>query len=396
MARRVAGLDIGGTSTKAVVVEHDALGVRLVASAQAPSRGVKGHAIVNLQEVAGAVARALGQATQAAGGGVDEVVCAVGGRHAQVVGTVGVTPVRSGVVGPRDLARVHASARDGLVGSQQAELHLLVHHYRVGSGSEVKSPLGMHGQRLEAWGRLVWAERTVLQNLSRCASLAGFEPGRFALGPLAAAQAVLLPEERDGSVCLIDVGGAATGFVAFVDGSPVHTGVVALGGDHLTYDLSDALRTPAGAAERLKREHGTAHETLASRDPVEVAGFGDGPARTVEQQVLCELLTPRVEELFGLVRRDLERAGAPVRPGFGFVLTGGGALLAGLELTAEEVLGSPVRRGAVHGVEGPAALLSDPRFAVALGLAVADDVTRLRHPPPMSERLRGWFAESFQ
>jgi cell division protein FtsA len=393
--RRVLGLDVGDGALKAVVVEHGEDGASVVAVDEEPSRGLRAHVVVDMELVTRAMARLVARVLESLGADVDEVVCGVSGRHAQMESTVGVAGVRSGMVDAGDLHRVHTSAREGLVPSGRAELHLLVHHYRLGPGAEVKSALGLHGRRLEAWGQLVSADRATLRNLERCARQAGFSINRFAQGSLAAAEACLSPEEREGSVCLLDIGASSTEVVSFVEGTPMHTAMVALGGDHLTQGIVDTLRTPLAAAERLKRQHGAAHMDLATDARLEVPCFGDGPARAVERRVLCELLTASVEELLGLVARELDRAGAPTRPPFGFVLTGGGSLLPGLELTAEELLGASVHRlpASIPGVVHPVA--RDPRYSVALGLALMQPGGLAKGAGNLGGRLRDWFEQSF-
>lgn len=393
--KRVLGLDVGDGAIKAVVVEHRDTGPQVVAVDEEPSRGLRAHVIVDMELVTRAMARLVGRVLENLGADVDEVVCGVSGRHAQMESTVGVTRVRSGLVDTSDLQRVHTSAREGFLAGERAELHLLVHHYRIGSGAEVKSALGMDGRRLEAWGHLVSAERSTLRNFERCARQAGFGINRFALGSLAAAESCLSPEERDGSVCLVDIGATSTEVVSFVDGTPVHTAMVAIGGDHLTQAIVDALRTPFAAAERLKRQYGAAHLDLATDLRLEVPGFGDGPARAIERRVLCELLVESVEELFGLVSREIDRGGAPARPQFGFVLTGGGSLLPGLELTAEEILGTNVHRLASHALAGTHAVATDPRFSVALGLATMTSDGLTARSGAIGSRLREWIENSF-
>lgn len=388
-----AGVDIGTRTTKVVVLERSDGVDRIVGVVEEPSLGIRAHAIVGLEEVAGVVDRVLARAEQCAGAPIDDVVCAVSGRHVELHATVGVTRVRSGIVSPADLDHVQRSARDGVLGPERSELHLLVHHYCVGASDEVTDPVGMHGRRLEAWGRIVSAEQTLLRNYERCFLRAGRGTPAFALGPLAAADALLSEEERDGSVCLVDIGASGTEVVAFAGGAPVHRAVVALGGDHLTQDLVDMLRTPFSAAERLKREHGSLAGTYRREERIDVPGFGDALPRSIERRVVGEAMLPRVEELFELVRRDLERAGAPLDPQFGFVLCGGGALLDGIDEFAAEILGANVRLASACLDPEGAPLADDPRFAVALGLARGRHGTR--RPRSLSGRFRDWIADSF-
>ncbi len=387
----IAGLDLGNRFVRAVMVEETGGERRPIASAQLPSRGIRAQQIVSMPEATEVVGAVLDGLVEQAGAEPDALVCAVGGRHASSTTTFGVAPVRSGIVTERDLSNVEASAREGVVPHDRSELHLLVDSYRVGANTEISRPVGMHGRRLELWGRLISAERNLLQNLERCVAASGRSVSQFGLGLLATADSFLLPEERDGSVVLLDIGASCTEVVAYSHGRPVHIGLVALGGDHLTADLVDALRTPFNAADRIKRDFGAVHESLATSDRIEMPSFGDGPTRAVEQRILCDVLTPRAEELLLLVLKELERAGIGGSPSFGFVLAGGGALLKGMKPLATELLGTNVRLATAIDTAAAPLLDTAPGFATALGLARGHTAYRRR----LTARFGDWFQSAF-
>jgi cell division protein FtsA len=189
------------------------------------------------------------------------------------------------------------------------------------------------------------------------------------LQPLASSEAVLSPEERELGVAMIDLGGGTTDLAIFSERSIRHTAVLPIGGQHLSTDIAFGLRTPQAEAEKIKIRHGVALASLAREgETIDVPCVGDRPPRPVARKQLAEIIEPRVEEMFDLVRREIARAGYEGVLAAGAVVTGGTSLLAGLPDLAERVLDLPVRRGTPSGVGGLRDIVSNPMYATGVGL----------------------------
>ena len=172
-------------------------------------------------------------------------------------------------------------------------------------------------------------------------------------------------------VALIDIGGGTTDIAIFVDGSVVHTAVIALGGNHLTSDIAQGLRTPKDEAERLKQKFGCSLTSLvAPHEEMDVPSVGGRPPRVLSRQILSEIIEARMEEILMLVRRELEVAGVMDRLHSGAVLTGGCTLLRGLTDLAEDIFELDVRRGDPTGVGGLTSVVQSPKFATGVGLVL--------------------------
>src|SRR5262249_52921904 len=162
----------------------------------------------------------------------------------------------------------------------------------------------------------------------------------------ASAKAVLHDDERELGVALIDIGGGTTDINIFADGAIVHTSVLSLGGNHITSDIAVGLRTPMADAEKIKQKHGCVLTRMINDgETVEVPSGGGRAPRVISRRILGEIIEPRVEEIFALVRRALAAAGYEDLLASGAVITGGTTILDGMPELAEEVLGVPVRRG---------------------------------------------------
>jgi cell division protein FtsA len=285
---------------------------------------------------------------------------------------------------------------------------VLPQEFLLDDQSGIANPVGMMGSRLEANVHIVTANATSIQNLVTCANRAGVEIRDTVLEQLASAEAVLSHDEKELGVALIDIGGGTADLAIFERGSIWHTYVLPAGGEHFTNDLAVGLRTPIPDAERLKLEHGCALATMVEGDEgIEVPSVGGRPSRRLSRQVMSEILQPRAEEIFTLLRDEVVRAGFDRHLNAGVVLVGGGSLLPGMVDVAEQVFDLPVRLGRPGEVSGVPEERNGPRHATALGLALyAARYRPTRHRPlipgvtvgalgSLTGQVRRWFQGMF-
>jgi len=357
----VVGLDAGTYKTTAVVAETGPQGAQIVGIGAAPSEGIRKGTIVNIEAAVRAMRKAVEEARLMAGCELHAVFAGVAGAQIQSFNSHGMAVVKNREVSSADVASVVDAARAVALPVDRQILHVLPQEFAIDGQNGVKDPVGMWGVRLEAEVHIVTASVTGIQNMVRCCERAGLHVRDLFLPALAAAEAVLGPEEKELGVALIDMGGGTTDVVVFHDGVVRHTAVLAVGGHHFTNDIAVGLRTPLGEAEKIKQRHGCAlSELLSGEEEVEVPGVGGRTPRVISRQELGAIIQPRAEEVFTLVRRELSEACPPEALGSGAVLTGGGAIMDGMPQLAERVLRMPVRRGAPIHV-GVAVLSCTPR-----------------------------------
>jgi len=374
MAKRtlIAGLDLGTSKTTVLVGSVGDGGVDVVGLGTAPSRGLRKGVIVHLDSTVSAIRKAVDEAEAMAGCEVRQVVASISGAHVRGVTSHGVVAVRNGEVSASDVERVLDAARAVALPADREVLHVLPQEFIIDDQEGIREPLGMAGVRLEAKVHIVTAQASALQNVLKCCRKAGLTVADIVLEPLAAADAALTPEEKDLGVALVDVGCGTTDVMLFHGGAVRHTAVLPLGGAHLTNDIAAGLRTPTAEAEKIKQRFGCARASkVPAHTSIEVPSVGDREPRVLSRHILCEIIEPRVEEIFTLVSREIIRSGFEGSLASGVVLTGGTALLASVTEVAEQALRLPVRIGIPQHVTSLADLVATPAHAAPIGLVIA-------------------------
>jgi cell division protein FtsA len=302
--------------------------------------------------------------------------------------------------------RVIDAAKAVAIPADQKILHVLPQEYIIDAQEGIRDPIGMSGVRLEAKVHIVTGADSAAQNIVKCVQRCGLTVDDIVLEQLASSYAVLTEDEKDLGVCVVDIGGGTTDIAVFGGGAIRHTAVIPIAGDQITNDIAVSMRTPTQYAEDIKIKYACALSQLANPDEtIEVPSVGDRPPRRLARQTLAEIVEPRYEELFGLIRDELRRAGLEEQVATGIVLTGGSAKMEGAIELAEEVFHMPVRLGVPQFVTGLADVVSNPIHATGVGLLLYAkshlDGQRVSRPlleggvKNVFERMKAWFQGNF-
>jgi len=367
----VVGLDIGTTKICAIVAEVSGEGVvNIVGVGSSPSRGLRKGVVVDIESTVESIKKAVDDAALMAGAEINSVWTGIAGSHISGVRSRGVVALKKQEVTRADVQRaVEAAHSRAVLEPDRRLLHVIPREFIVDDQDGIHEPLGMSGARLEVDVHIITGAVTSAQNIIKSVNRVGLDVVDIVLQPLASSEAVLSQEERELGVAMVDLGGGTTDLAIFVDGSIQHTAVLPIGGQNLTKDIAIGLLTSPTEAERIKIKQGIARVDLVKEDEVvDVPAVGDRPGRTVSRREVAEIIEPRVEEMFDLVRREITLNGYEGMLGAGVVITGGTSMLEGMPDAAEGVLNLPARRGAPHGVEGLRDIAGTPMHATAVGL----------------------------
>lgn len=367
----VVGLDIGTTKISTIVGEMGEDGIDITGIGTAPSKGLRKGVVINIESTVDSIRKSLEEAEAMCGRQITRVFTGIAGGHIRGLNSHGIVALKDGEVRPSDVDRVFDAAQAVAIPLDREVVHVIPQEFVVDEQDGIRDPVGMSGVRLEAKVHIVTAAVTSAQNIIKCCNRAGLDVEDIILEQLASAEATLSPEEKELGVALIDVGGGTTDLAVFAGGSLVHTAVLSIGGNHITNDLAVGLRTPFQEAEKVKIRYGCALTSLVQKEEtIEVPSLGGGADRILSRQILTEIIEPRVEEVFTLIRQEIAKSGYEDLIPSGIVLTGGSTLMQGMPELAEQVYSLPVRRGSPRGIGGLVEVVTSPLYATGVGLVL--------------------------
>jgi cell division protein FtsA len=366
----LVGLDIGTSKVVAIVAELSGESrLEVIGIGSHPSRGLKRGVVVNIESTVQSIQRAVEEAELMAGCEINAVYTGIAGSHVRSLNSHGIVAIRDKEVSKSDVERVIDAARAVAIPADQRILHVLPQEFIIDSQEGIPEPIGMSGVRLEAKVHLVTGAVSAAQNIVKCVQRCGLHVEDIVLEQLASSHAVLTEDEKELGICIVDMGGGTTDIAVFCGGAIQHTAVIPIAGTQVTNDIAVSLRTPAQYAEEIKIKYACALSQLANPDEtIEVPSVGDRPPRRLARQTLAEVVEPRYEELYQLIRDELRRSGFEELIAAGIVLTGGSAKMEGAIELAEEVFHMPVRLGVPQHVDGLADVVRNPIHATGVGL----------------------------
>lgn len=369
--RVVGAVEIGTSKVAVLLGEIVGKGrLNIIGNVAASSKGVKKGAIADLNAASDCVHSAILTAEKNAHTRIDEVYLAQTGAHLQGMFTVGATSVRSvdGAVDRGDMEQAREDAKRRDLPNDRAYIHHIRNPYSL-DGRALDNPLGQTGRRLEVG---YWSVHGDSHHVSNSLSvIRGFdlEVRDMIVSSIASGTILLEDSEKEAGALVIDIGAGTSDYVLYRNGYIVKTGVVPVGGDHITNDLSIGLRVGRKGAEEIKINNGRAFYNSEDRDET-VWLYGDLTIgdRQYPKAAITRIIDARIGEIFSIIKEQLEEASLFELNdiGAGVFLTGGTSRLEGIAEAAGKHFGLEAR--VASGPPDVAPELRSPEYATALGL----------------------------
>ena len=367
----IVGLDVGTTKICAVVGEVEGNKINIIGIGTHPSIGLRKGVVVNIESTVESIQKAVEEAELMAGCEISSVYAGIAGGHITGFNSRGIVAIKGPEVTKNDVERVIDAARAVAIPMDREVIHVIPQEFIIDDQGGIQNPVGMSGVRLEAKIHIVTGAVTSAHNIVKCANRSGLDVCDIVLEPLASGEAVLTNEEKDLGAALLDLGGGTSDLAIFFGKNIKHTFVLSLGGNNLTNDISIGLRASQAEAEKIKIKYGTCvTQNISSEETIEVPGMGGRKPRKLPRQILGEILEPRIEEIFTLIKREIFRAGMDNVITSGVVLTGGSSLLHGITDIAESIFDVPSRLGKPMGISGLIDVVNNPMYATGVGLVL--------------------------
>lgn len=371
------GIDIGTSKTAVVISQKDELDNKLLilGIGCSPNTGVRKGKIVNIESTIQSIKKATEDAILMAGVEFNTVDINITGEI-DSLNSNGIVAIarKDREVNSKDIQRVIEQARHINISSDKVILHVFPQYFKLDDQDHIKDPIGMAGVRLEGNVHLITAPAINIKNLVKCINKAGFSARNGIATGYASANSVVTEEDKESGILLLDIGAGTTDIMGFIEGFPIFTSVILVGGNNLTRDLAFGLKVSEGLAENIKKKHGCVYSGIVDPiDEIEVPVYGKNHVERISKQTISSILEPRAEEIFMMVRKKLEERNISLDSfTSGIVITGGSAKIPGIAEVCEKVIGLPTRIGIAQNVGGISDEAHDPAYSAALGLCMGE------------------------
>ncbi|MGE5546129.1 MAG: cell division protein FtsA [Solirubrobacterales bacterium] len=379
----IAALDVGSTKVCCFIARvQDDGAPRIVGIGHQVARGMRNGAVVDLEELEHSIRAAVDHAEEMAGERVKAVAVNVAGGGPSSTSVKVEVSMNGHPVNEADIRRMLDHGRAHHESPDRELIHAIPVDYTIDGNEGIKDPRGMFGERLGVAIHVISAAVGPVRNLSTVVNRCHLDIEARVVSPYASGLACLVDDEKELGVTCIDMGGGTTSLAVFLAGQLVHTDIIPVGGHHVTNDIARGLSTPLSYAERMKTLYGSAIPSPADdREMLKVPLVGedeDGASNQVPRSMLIQIIQPRLEETFELVRSHLEHGGFDKLAGRRVVLTGGASQMQGVRDLAGLVLDKQVRLGRPVGFQGLPEATGGPAFSTCAGLIRY----ALAHQPP--------------
>ena len=374
----IAGLDIGSSKISVVVgntLQGSTEKIGVIGVGHATSEGLRAGVVVDINQTAEAIRKAIANAELMAGVKIDSVCVGISGDHIVGQTSHGVVSVANNEISQDDVDRAMIAAKAISIPADREILHVIQQNFVVDAQDRIREPIGMSGARLEAYAYIITGGTTAIQNLLNSIEKAGVPiVETLVAAPLAATQAVVSRDEREVGIALIDIGDGTTEILVYKEDSIQHTAIIPVGGQHVTNDIAQYLKVTLPEAEELKLHRGCAWTELV--EPSEVRSIPvtseSTPPRFIDRVELAQIIEYRMAEILEAIGYELGDIPLPA----GVVLTGGTALMDGLQELAEAILQLRVQIGYPRGLQGLTDRVNHPMYATGIGLALYGELLR--------------------
>lgn len=369
----ITSLDIGTSKVVALVGEVDSYGdLHVIGIGESPSKGIDKGYVTRLDLAVNSVLTAIKEAQEMAGSKISNVVLGISGPTLKSQNEKDTISISSQPI-EIDYTHIERLIERAIMRSKEEGYEVLdaiPRKFILDDQEGVIDPVGLLGSRISAEVHVVKIGSSILKNTEKVVLNAGMEVlGKF-LSPLASAEAVLTPEEKEEGVLMIDMGAGLTDFVVFLEGSILVTGCLPIGGSNITKDIAHFMKINVEQAERIKIENGFAYADLVNEaERVKIKPRGEEKEVSISRKQLAEVIQIRLEEIMEKLSDYLNQQGVNLDSlHAGIVITGGSAKLAGMREFLERYFDLPVRIGYPMGVIGLKEKVQDPAYATSVGL----------------------------
>ncbi|HJP12475.1 MAG TPA: cell division protein FtsA [Gammaproteobacteria bacterium] len=366
----IASIDIGTDKIVVLVAEREDDRLRIIGQGMCPSAGVKKGSVEAIEPLSRAISKAVQQAHKSSAVDLATVRVNLSDSHLSCFEGYGKVPIAD-IVSSIDVNKVLDSAQAYTMPTNKEKLHVFKKKFTINGSVKVDNPVEMDADVLESNVHIVTVSSSSMRNIEYALKQCDLNVELLVLDSMASSEAILTQEEKDNGVCLIDIGAGMTNFSVFHHGGVIHSGIVAIAGNHVTEEIAFAFGTSFNEAQRLKEVYGCARTSLISNDDfVEFTQTSNRDPHQLSSHTLAEVIEEAYLDIFSLLKNNLQHEGIDKNLKSGIVLCGGGSRISGCEEFVRRFMSKRVKLSSIkrHNFTAPESIFDDYRYASAIGL----------------------------
>ena len=367
----VASIDIGTEKIALLVAEKDDDDhLRIIGHNVCPSKGVRRGSIFSIDSLSRQITKLIQQTQESFGVDLALFRVNISDTHLTCIDGKGKVPVNE-FVSSEDLESVLESAMAISTPTNKEKLHIIKKKFTINESVVVDNPMDMEAQVLESKVHIVTVSSSSVRNVENCLKQSNLEVDKIVLNSIAKSQAVLTQEEKNGGICLLDIGAGVTSYSVFQEEGIVHSGIIKMGGDEVTQEIAYAFDTSLEEAKRLKESYGVAKTLPQSDDKfIDFTQANSKEERQLSSLDLSAVIEESYREIFEELKNELKHRNLDSIIKSGFVLSGGGSEIGSIEELVRDCFSKRVKLGKIQRsrISGLEAILTDYRYTGSIGL----------------------------
>jgi len=370
----IAAIDIGTTKIVALTGKKTKDNkFEITGFGTTPSKGIRRGVVLNIDETVNSIRIATKKAFESSGIRLNDVFVGIAGQH--VLSQKNRCSIRitdeEGIIKKQHIEELENLMREMISDPGEEILGIIPQSYIVDKETGIDNPCDMTGSVLQGNYHIILGQMSMVNNIKKCATISGLKVKSLILEPLASAEAVLTPHEKQSGVALIDIGGGTTDLAVYKNNKVIHTSVIPIGGSTITNDIKQNLCILEKQAEELKIRYGSALQDRSQDDTIiSIEGLKGREEKEFSLRQLSTVIQARMEEILHAVMFQIESAGIREKLSGGIVITGGGSLIKNLKQLASFITNNDIRIAyPTTYIEGKFSdILNNPQYSTAIGL----------------------------
>lgn len=306
----IVSLDMGASKSAAVVGQVNKFGeIEVVGYGLAKSNGIKKGKIVNCNEVAESVVKAITEAEDTAGLYINSAYVNIKGINTRIekIRFKGDVEKPDDGLSYRDITAVMEKIQLSIRQNNKEQIiDIIPTRYIVNDREYFEEPIGAFAKFFVIDADIIIADKQAVEEIARVMELAELKIDGYVLETFASSNVVLMPEEKDLGVLLLDIGAAHTEISVFKNGSLEYNNTLPVGGDHITSDIAISLNIDLDEADKLKRQYNLAIEAMISNNhdvKLTTKKASDEESNIVKCSDIVRIIEARVKEIYQITRK---------------------------------------------------------------------------------------------